>query len=154
MLATDPAVLSVTVFDELSVSFENPATDAMGYEAVQGKLYCGLDRLELQFKEKDRAFRKNETISVAFGYGEIEAAEYTGGWFRPKILVLQTRSPEKLADFPGSQVGRVELQVLPASVKQARRVAGLIEFRQSEAFLEETEERLRRGRGSDQGDLA
>lgn len=137
------------MYDELSVSFENPATDAMGYQHIQGKLYCGRDWLELQFKEKDRAFRKSDTNVVRLEYGEVEAAEYISKWFQPKLLILQTRSPEKLDEFPGADVGRVELQVMRESTSQAKRVAALIDYRQSEAFLEESEERVERSRESE-----
>src|SRR5690606_15232676 len=40
------------VYDELSVSFDNPATDPLGHNPVEGKLYCGRDAIELQFKTK------------------------------------------------------------------------------------------------------
>jgi hypothetical protein len=132
------------VYDELSVSFENPATDPLGYNHVEGKLYCGRDAVELQFKVKDRAFRKSEPRRVPFEYSEVERVEYVSRWFRPKILVFQTRSPEKLADFPGASVGRAELMVLPASRRDASKVAELIRFRQSEAFVTESDERLQR----------
>lgn len=152
MLAAETSIKhSVTVFDELSVSFANPATDAMGYEAVEGKLYCGVGSVQLQFKEKDRAFRKHDPTTVDFDYGEIESAEFISRWFRPKILRLQTRSPEKLNQFPGASVGRVDLQILPHSVRDAKRVEGLIQFRQSEAYLAETESRLERERRGHDG---
>lgn len=137
------------LYDELSVSFENPATDAMGYQHIQGKLYCGRDWLELQFKEKDRAFRKSDTNVVRLEYGEVETVEYISKWFQPKLLILQTRSPEKLDEFPGADVGRVELQVMRESTSHAKRVAALIGYRQSEAFLEESEERVERSRESE-----
>ncbi len=111
---------------------------------VSGKVYCGREHLELQFKLKDRAFRKSETQTVRFDYAEIEKAEFMTGWFRPKILVFQTRSPEKLDGFPGSQVGRIELLVAGRSVTEARKVSELIRFKQSEAFLAESEARLNR----------
>jgi len=132
------------VYDELSVSFENPANDPLGYNHVEGKLYCGRDALELQFKLRDRAFHKSETQCVPFAYSEVERVEYVSRWFRPKILVFQTRSPEKLAEFPGASVGRVDLWVLPSSRRDASKVAELIRFRQSEAFVTESEERLDR----------
>lgn len=137
------------MYDELSVSFENPATDPMGYDHVEGKLYCGRDRIELQFKPRDRAFRKSETFAVPFEYAEVEKVEYHSGWFRPRILVFQTRSPEKLADFPGASVGRAELQVIRSSRRDASKVAALIRFKQSEAFLAESESRIDRLRSSD-----
>jgi hypothetical protein len=132
------------VYDELSVSFENPATDPLGHDHVAGKLYCGRDAVELQFKVKDRAFRKNESTTVRFLYSEVEQVQLVVRWFRPRILIFQTRSPEKLDSFPGSKVGLVELQVIPASVGEARKVADLIRFKQSEAFVAESEERLNR----------
>jgi len=132
------------VYDELSVSFENPATDPLGHGHVAGKLYCGRDAVELQFKVKDRAFRKNESTTVRFLYSEVEQVQLLVRWFRPRVLIFQTRSPEKLDSFPGSKVGLVELQVIPASVSEARKVADLIRFKQSEAFVAESEERLNR----------
>ena len=132
------------MYDELSVSFENPATDALGYDRVGGKIYCGRDALELQFKVEDRAFRKNESQVVRFDYAEVEMVRFISRWFRPKILVFQTRNPAKLDHFPGAAVGRVELQVIPSSLSEAGRVADLIKFRQSEAFLAESEHRLNR----------
>ena len=132
------------MYDKLSVSFENPATDAMGYQHIEGKLYYGRDWLELQFKEKDRSFRKGDTTVVRFDYREIESAEFISEWLQPKFLILQTRSPEKLDKFPGADVSRAELQVTRGSIKHAKRVADLIEFRQSESFLEESEDRLGR----------
>lgn len=144
MLPPDSATWTLTPFDELSVSFENPATDAMGYNAVQGKLYCGIDRVQLQFKPKDRAFRKGETTTVEFDYGEVEKVEFVSRWFRPKVLIFSTRSPEKLAEFPGTKVGQVKLLVMPDSIDEAKKVAALIDYKQSEAFLAETESRIGR----------
>ena len=132
------------MYDELSVSFENPATDAMGYDKVEGKLYCGRDDIRLQFKREDRAFRKSEPQIVEIEYGEVEKVKFVSRWFQPKRLVFETRSPEKLAEFPGGGVGKLDLYVTNESKQDARRVADLIRFRQSEAFLEESEERLDR----------
>jgi len=132
------------VYDELSISFENPATDPLGYDHVAGKLYCGRDAVELQFRVKDRAFRKNESITVPFTYAEVELVQLVVRWFRPRVLVFQTRCPDKLDGFPGSKVGRVELHVIATSINEARKVADLIRFKQSEAFVAESEERLNR----------
>lgn len=132
------------MYDEISVSFENPATDPLGNDHVAGKLYCGRDAVELQFKLKDRAFRKTESTTVRFLYSEVEQVQLVRRWFRPRILIFRTRCPEKLDGFPGFQVGRAELQVIPASVKEAGKVADFIRFKQSEAFVAESEERLNR----------
>lgn len=132
------------VFDELSVSFENPAKDALGHQHVVGKLVCANDSLSLQFKERDRAFRKGEAKSVEFAYDEVERVEYVSKWFRPKLLILYTRSPEKLSIFPGADVGRVELQLEKSSYTHAKRVGSLVDLRQSEAMLLKSEERRSR----------
>ncbi len=137
------------MYDEISISFENAATDPLGYNHVEGKLYCGRDTVELQYKTRDRAFRKAAPVSVPFDYSEVEKVEYRSGWFRPKILVFQTRSPAKLEGFPGASVGRAELCVIPASRRDAAKVADFIRFKQSEAFLAESETRLDRIRSSE-----
>lgn len=132
------------MYDELSISFDNPATDPLGYTRVEGKLYCGRDAVELHFKVRDRAFRQNEAKTVTFDYGEVERVRYDASWFRPKILVFETRSPAKLDGFPGASVGRVELRVIGDSRREAKKVAELIRFRQSEAFVRESDRRLQK----------
>lgn len=137
------------MYDELSVPFENPATDPMGYNHVVGKLYCGRDSAELQFKVRDRAFRKTDPKVVRIEYGEVESVDYRHAWFRPSVLVFETRSPEKLSEFPGVHVGRIELQVIRGSRAEAKKVEALIRFKQSEAFLAESEKRLREKRSEE-----
>lgn len=114
----------------------------MGYNHVVGKLYCGRDYAELQFKVRDRAFRKTNSKVVRIEYGEVESVNYSQGWFRSSILIFETRSPDKLSEFPGVHVGRIELQVIRGSRGDAKGVEALIRFKQSEAFLAESEERL------------
>ena len=128
--------------DELSVYFENPATDPLGYEHVSGRLRCGRDAVELQFDEADRAFRKTPAQAVSFTYEEVDGVEYTGGWFQPKILTFRVKTPEKLAGFPGADVGRVELRVIRKSRGDASKAAAFVEYKQSEAYLIESAERL------------
>lgn len=114
----------------------------MGYDAVKGKLLCHQAELTLQFKQKDRAFRKNPILTVPFSYAEIESVEFISKWFQPKRLVLQTSAAEKLADFPGAGIGTVELFIERESVKEAKKISGLVEFRKSEARLTEAESRI------------
>lgn len=132
------------MFEEISISFENPATDPMGFGAVTGKLSCLRDCVRLQFKEKDRAFRKNETQTVDLEYSEIENLELIARWFRPVLFILETRALEKLDDFPGSQVGRVEMMLPKSSRQSAKKMINLIEFQKSERNLLESEKRLDR----------
>ena len=130
------------VVDELSIYFENPATDALGYEHVEGKFRCGRDQAELQFKERDRAFRKTEPTIVPLDYSEIEGIEYLNRWFRPRVLVVKTKSPDKFSGFPGADVGQVELFVTPESRKDAAKVPAFVDFKQSEILLRESDHRL------------
>ncbi len=134
----------LTVFDELSVSFENPAGDAMGYDAVEGKLLCQASEVILQFKQKDRAFRKNPIQSLRFAYREIEAVEFVSRWFQPKRLTFRTVSADKLEGFPGSNIGSADLYLAKDSLTDAKRVSGLIDYKKSEIRLAESESRLER----------
>lgn len=130
------------ITDELSIDFKNPATDAMGYEGVQGKLRCQRDEVELQFDQDDRAFRKIPVVVRKIPYSEVESVEYIHPWFRPKLLIFKTKSPEYLDGFPGGEVGKVTLNICKQSRKDAAKLASLLEFKQSEAFLEESTARL------------
>ena len=128
--------------DELSVYFENAARDSLGYEHVEGCLRFTRDGVELHFDERDRAFRKIPPETASFSYAEVTRVEYVNRWFRPKRLVLQTRSPEKLTRFPGAEVGQVSLFVKPESLADAAKAPALLEFKHAEAYLKESEERL------------
>ncbi len=134
------------VRDELSVYFENPATDAMGYDHVEGRLFCGREYVELQFKQKDRAFRKSDAVTIRLDYNEVGEIEYRSSWFKPKVLIFQSRIPEKLEEFPGADVGRVQLLVNKESRDEARKAAAFIEYRQSEAYLRESDKRMSESR--------
>jgi|GEM_PF-474621 len=136
-----PQITEQTVPEELSVYFKNPATDPLGYNQVEGKLYCGRDEVQLQFKQKDSAFKKISPVVIEFAYSEIYDVEYVSKWLRPKILLFKTRSPEKLKDFPGAEVGRVQLRVIRAAREDARRAQVFIEYRQSEAYLRDSDAR-------------
>lgn len=128
--------------EELSVYFENPARDAMGYEHVSGCLRFTRDGVELHFDEKDRAFRKTPAVAVPFSYREVTSVEHVKRWFRPHELRFKTSAPDKLAEFPGAHVGQVTLLVDAGSRKEAAKAPALVAFKHSEAYLEESEERL------------
>jgi len=134
----------VSLFEEISVPFANPPIDPLGYDAVEGKLTCGHDRIDLHFKQRDRAFRKNPNLVASFDYGEVEKIELVSRWFRPKTLVVQVRAPEKLSDFPGAGVGRVDLRLLPGAQAEALKAIHLVEFRRTEAALDSSERRRER----------
>lgn len=128
--------------EELSVYFENPARDAMGYEHVSGCLRFTRDGVELHFDEKDRAFRKTPAVTVQFDFAEVTAVDYTKRWFKAHELVFRTSRPEKLAEFPGADVGSVTLFIKAGSQKEASKAPALVSFRHSEAYLAESERRL------------
>lgn len=128
--------------DELAVYFENPARDALGYEHVGGCLRFLRGGVELFFDEKDRAFRKIPPKTVTFSYAEVVRVEYVDRWFRPKRLIFETSSPDKLTDFPGAAVGRVELMVVSGSRADAAKAPAMVEFRRSEAVLADSAGRV------------
>ena len=134
--------------DELSIYFENPATDPLGHEEVEGKLTCHRDGVTLRFKQRDRAFRKNDAHVIEFAYSEVEAIEYSAKFFGPKTLTFRARETDKLKDFPGAEVSSVVLHVVKASREEAARAADFIDYRQSEAYLEEQDQRLAESRQS------
>ena len=136
------------ITDEISIDFRNPATDSLGHEGVQGKLRCQRDEVELQFDQDDRAFRKIPGVVRRIPYGEVESVEYVDRWFRRKLLIFKTKSPDYLDGFPGGEVGKVTLQVCRQSRKNASRLASLLEFKQSEAHLSESAERLDKARSA------
>ena len=131
---------------ELSIYFDNPATDPLGYEQVEGKLVCGPDQVTLSFKVKDRAFRKSKTEKLEFPYGEVESVSYKSHFFGPKILTLRTRGTDKLDQFPGADVGRVRLHVTQTSRDEAKKAAEYVDYQQSEAYLQEQDDRLKESR--------
>ena len=136
------------ITDELSIDFKNPATDSLGYEGVQGKLRCTRDQVELQFDQDDRAFREIPVEVREIPYSQIESVEYISRWFRPKLLILKTKSPEFLDGFPGGEVGKVTLRVCNQSRKDASRLTSLLDYQQSEAYLQESAARFEDARAS------
>ena len=134
--------------NELSIYFENPATDPLGYEQVEGKLVCNRDGIRLRFKQKDRAFRKSDPLVIELTYSEVEAVTYSSKWFGPKLLTLRTRDTDKLKDFPGAEVSKVSLHVLKTSRSEATRAEDFVEYHQSEVLLREQDDRLSESRES------
>jgi len=130
------------ITDELSIDYENPATDPLGYDHVQGKLRCGHDFVELQFDQIDRAFRKIPVVVREIPYFQVESAAYVDRWFRPKLLIFKTKDPHYLDDFPGGEVGKITLQVSRSSRDEAKRMAALLEYKQAEALHEESSARM------------
>ena len=55
---------------------------------------------------------------------------------------MSTTCPEKLKNFPGADVGKVELQVSKKSIGDAKKVTSFIDYKHSEAYLIESNDRL------------
>lgn len=130
------------MIDELSIYFDNPATDPLGHEAVAGKILCTEKAVEIHFKQKDRAFKNFRSKTIYLSYADVETARYEAKFFGPKTLVLTIRKSGNLSEFPGADVSRLELHVCKDSRSNAKKVAEYIGFRQSEAYLEESDRRL------------
>ena len=133
------------VGDELSIDFENLATDALGYEHVLGKLRCLREGMELYFDEKDRAFRETPPVERCFPHFQVDSIEVRKRWFRKMDLILRTKDPALLEGFPGGEVGCVTLQVKRRSRKDAERMASLVAYYKSEADLAASQDRLNDG---------
>lgn len=134
--------------DELSIFFENAATDPLGHDGVEGKVTFAPEKVILQFKQKDRAFKKHEAQQLELDYSEIESVQYQSPLLGPKLLSIATRGTAKrLKAFPGAEVSRVVLQVLKSSRDQASKAADYVEYRLSEAYLKERERNLSDLRG-------
>ncbi len=106
---------------------------------------CSNPGVTIRFKQKDRAFKKNEETIVELSYAEVESISYSSKLFGPKLLTLTTRNTDKLSSFPGGDVSRVILHVCKQSRKSAERIADYVEYRQSEAYLKEQDSRLAEG---------
>ncbi len=132
--------------EEVSIYFDNPATDPLGHEHVEGRLFFGEQGISLDFKVKDRAFRKGEAGSIAFGYEDIESIRFTRRFLGPRILTLGLRSAVILEPFPGAEVGKARLHVTSASGEEAKKVESLVEYRKSEAYLSASHHRLEESR--------
>jgi hypothetical protein len=133
--------------DEISIFFSNPATDPLGYDCVEGKLLCDHQGVTLRFKQKDRAFKKNDPVVLSFSYAEVEKLTWNSRLLGAKTLTLRTRGTDKLKVFPGGEVEQVVLFVEKNSRDDAARVPEFVEYFQSEAYLHEQEARMKEARG-------
>ena len=129
--------------DELAVYFWIPAQDQMGYLHVDGKLRFLDDRIVLQFKVRDRVFKKsgNTLEKIEFPYSEVEEVNYNPNWLTASRLILKTRDPATLEPVPGVELGRIDLRITRKSKRDARKIEKLVEYKTSEALAERSHER-------------
>lgn len=112
---------------------------------MSGKLRCLEENVVIQYKIKDRVFKRvgQGLEKIEFRYRELEKVEYLGGWFR-KRLMLKTRDPSTLEKMPGSDLGRVVMIVARKSRKEAEKIEAFVDFKQSLELAEESHERWER----------
>lgn len=103
---------------------------------------CTRHSLTLRFKQKDRAFKKNDPKTLEFKYSEIDSVHYQSKFFGPKILTITTRNTDALKEFPGAEVAKVELHVVKDYRKAASEMNSYVDYQQSEVYLRERSEKL------------
>lgn len=131
--------------EPVSIHFSIPATDPLGREAVLGKLRFLPELVVLSWRLKGNVFRggKGEMIKIELPYGEIEHVELVKKWFRIRRIVLRVANPERVAEIPGVDMGKMVLEIDQRSRGEAKKLASLIDFKRSIFLLEEHEDRLR-----------
>ena len=134
------------VTDQLAIYFEIPARDSMGHLHVSGKLRALDDEILLHWKIRDRTFKKAgaEMQTINIGYADIEHVELVSRFLFNKDLVLKVHDPRRLNELPGSDMGKVILQITKKSKADAAKFIKQIEFKMSEIDLERSLERLQR----------
>ncbi|NWK55231.1 hypothetical protein HW115_06390 [Verrucomicrobiaceae bacterium N1E253] len=130
--------------EPVNIHFSIPATDPLGREAVLGKLRFMPDRVALSWRLKGNVFRggKSEMLTIDLPYGQIDHVELVKKWFRIRSLVLRIADPSLVKDIPGVDMGKMVLEIDDRSRQEAKKLAGLIDFKRSMFILDEHETRL------------
>jgi hypothetical protein len=130
--------------EPISLWFFLPATDPLGREEVHGKLRFLADHVELHWRVKGNVFRGADDgmALIQLPYGEIEHVELIKRWWRLARIVLRIGNPALVSAIPGVLMGKMELHIDSRSRDEAKRLAGLIDFRRSIFLLDEQTRRL------------
>ena len=130
--------------DSISITFEIPAADHLGREAVVGKVRFLADLVELNWRMASNVFRggKDEMKVIRLPYGEIEQVELKKRWFRYRTLVLYVGDPALVAEIPNVEMGKLEMEIDERSAEEAKQLASLIDFKRSAFILDEQEKRI------------
>jgi len=131
--------------DPISLWFFLPAADPLGRDEVHGKLRFLADHVELHWRVKGNVFRggEEEMTRIDLPYGEIEHVELVKRWWRLRRIVLRIGNPALVAAIPGVSMGKMELHIDDRSREEAKKLAGLIDFRRSIFLLDEQTRRLK-----------
>ena len=131
--------------DPVNIHFSIPAADPLGRQAVLGKLRFLPERVALSWRLKGNVFRggKSEMVTIDLPYGEIDHVELIKKWFRVRQIVLRIANPELVQEIPGVDMGKMVLDIDGRSRQEAKKLAGLIDFKRSMFILDEHENRLK-----------
>lgn len=131
--------------DPVNIHFNIPATDPLGKDEVLGKLRFLPDHVALSWRLKGSVFKggKGEMTTIDLPYGEIEHAELVKKWFKVRQIILRIASPELVQDIPAVDMGKMTLTIDARSREEAKKLAGLIDFKRSMFILDDHEKRLK-----------
>jgi hypothetical protein len=100
--------------------------------------------VELHWRLKGNVFRGDDQqmARIDLPYDEIEHVELVKRWWRLRRIVLRIANPGLVATIPGVAMGKMELHIDEHSRGEAKKLAGLIDFRRSIFLLNEQTRRL------------
>ena len=139
-------VIGKMVGETLSIYFWVPASDQLGHLHIDGKLRCLEDRVIVQYKIRDRIFKKSgkELEKIEFPYSELEEVAFNPNWLTASRLVLKTADPAILAKMPGADLGRIDMRITKKSKKDAAKIEKFVEFKRTEIQAQQSHERWMR----------
>ena len=132
--------------EQSGLTFAIPATDPLGKNGVQGKLFADDSRLLFYWKLEERTFRRaaEEMQTIEIPWEEVEkiTLHTTLGFLKPR-LQLRIKDPRPLKDVPGIGVGQAELFLTGKGAKSAaKKFLKLVEFQRSNAEVNRRDARL------------
>ena len=140
-----PNLAAMFIVDDCSLSFEIPARDSLGRDAVEGQIAGTQDRVLFTWRLKDRTFRKGDADmkSVEIPYAKVEKVLFkaTLGFLNPR-LIFDVVDPQLLANVPGTDVGKATLRLPPKSKEAARKFIKMVDFKRTEEAVKISRTRL------------
>lgn len=131
--------------DPVHINFHCPPVDPLGKEHVIGKLRFLPDHVDLSWSLKGNVFTggKGEMTTIDLPYSEIDHVELVKKWWKIRKLIFRVSNPQLLKDIPVAQMGKLEMEIDDRSREEAKKLAGLIDFKKSIFLLDAQEERLK-----------
>jgi len=130
--------------EPITIQFQIPAADPLGREKVYGKIRFLTDKIELNWRLSSNVFRESKMrlSTIDLSYSEIEHIELHKKWFRYRSLTLRIGDPSLVNDIPGTEVGKMTLEIDRRSEDQVKRLVNYIDFKHSQLILDEQDKRL------------